>query len=69
MILLLATEGSQGSLGLYKNIVIDTLPPYVLDVASGKRNGEKNEKLAEIICLVYFTRPQYTVKAALRSRN
>lgn len=41
MVIILDTvvEG-QGSLGMQKDLVIDTLPPYVLGVASSKRNGK-----------------------------
>lgn len=41
MVLVLDTETSgQGSLGMNKDLTINTLPPYVLDVASSKRNGK-----------------------------
>ncbi|CAM9210897.1 unnamed protein product [Ectocarpus sp. 13 AM-2016] len=41
MVLVLDTETSgQGSLGMNKDLAINTLPPYVLDVASSKRNEE-----------------------------
>lgn len=40
MIILDTIVEEQGSLGMHKDIVIDTLPPYVLDVASSKRNGK-----------------------------
>lgn len=41
MVIVLNTvaEG-QGLLGMHKNLVIDTLPPYVLGVASSKSSGE-----------------------------
>lgn len=41
MILILDTvvEG-QGPLGMHKDVVIDTLPPYVLGVVSSKSNGK-----------------------------
>lgn len=41
MILLDAVdEGGQGPLGINNDLVVDTLPPYVLDVASSKPNGK-----------------------------
>lgn len=34
-------HGGTASLSFFKDIVIDTTPPYVLNVASSKRNGER----------------------------
>lgn len=39
MLIVLGGEG-KGPLGAYKDLVIDTTPPYVLDIASSKRNGK-----------------------------